>query len=90
MDTTPISNSTTPVTRPPSRPIRLTVTRVIELMRAGAVLHCSYSPLAWELGPSGWPVDEAVAAKVIARADIAGVGDALFSTELSQTFRYIA
>jgi len=70
------------------RPARLTVSRVVKLMRAGAGLHCSYSPKAWALS-NGWEVGEPVALKVIDRTDIVGVGDCLFGAEFSQTFRYV-
>ena len=71
----------------PSRPLRLTVTRVVKLMRGGAVLRCSYSPAVWELD-NGWEVSASVACKVITSPGIAGMGDSLLDAELSQTFRF--
>jgi len=85
MDT---ATSNTLSTVHPYRPARLTVPRVIKLMRAGATLHCTYSPTTWALS-NGWEVGAPVANKVVQHPDIAGVGDCLFRAELSQTWRFV-
>jgi hypothetical protein len=87
MDTT-TTTTTTISTAHPYRPARLTVSRVIKVMRTGATLHCGLAPVGWWLS-NGWEVGEQVAEKVVCRIDVAGVGDCLFGTEYSQTFRYI-
>jgi hypothetical protein len=81
-------STTTISTARPYRPARLTVARVIKLMRGGATLHCSVGPANWWLS-NDWSVGTPVAERVIQHPDIAGVGDCLFGTEYSQTFRYI-
>jgi len=80
--------STTFTISSPTRPARLTTARVLKLMRGGAVLRCSYNPTVWELS-NGWEVSTSVANKITTNPDIAGVGDCLFSSELSQTWRFI-
>jgi hypothetical protein len=67
------------------------VEQVVELMRAGAALHASHGSksMHWWLSTGGVAVHGDVARLVIERGDIAGVGDCLFDSEPSQTFRYI-
>jgi len=78
------NNATTTIST--ARPARLTVARVIKLMRAGAALRCSYSPAAWEL-ENGWEVCAPVASKVITSPGIT-MGDGLLGPQFSQTFHH--
>ena len=73
MDTT-TTTTITISTAHPYRPARLTVSRVIKVMRTGATLHCGLAPVGWWLS-NGWEVGEQVAEKVVCRIDVAGVGD---------------
>ena len=66
------------------------VERVVAAMRRGATLHRTHRPNStrWALS-SGLPVSDEIARAVIARCDVAGVGDSLFDRELSQTWRWV-
>lgn len=65
------------------------VKRVIAAMRGGATLHRTHRPNStrWALS-NGMQVSDEVARAVIVRGDVTGVGDGLFGSELSQTYRY--
>src|SRR5262245_14926583 len=64
------------------------VERVLSELRRGATLQLSHSPrLHWRLSSGAFVTDE-VARTVIGRPNVTGVGDALFTGELSQTFRF--
>jgi hypothetical protein len=63
---------------------------VVAEMRKGATLHLTYRPATkqWALS-SGMRVADFVARLVISRADVVGVGDALFEDAFAQTWRLI-
>jgi hypothetical protein len=67
------------------------VASVLAAMQRGAVLHRTHRPNStrWALS-NGMSVSDEVARAVIARNEVAGVGDSLFGRELSQTWRYVA
>ena len=65
------------------------VERVLAELRRGACLCLSLSPRPhWRLS-TGVFVSEEIAQDVIGRPNVVGCGDALFSGELAQTFRYL-
>jgi hypothetical protein len=70
--------------------VNAAVERVIAAMRNGAALHRTHraNSTRWALS-NGMPVSDETARAVLRRSDVAGVGDALFDRELSQTYRYI-
>jgi hypothetical protein len=66
------------------------VERLLSAMRDdGLALHCEYyrKQERWWLS-NGTEIDAETAHVVIARADVAGVGDALFGFTPSQTYRH--
>jgi hypothetical protein len=67
----------------------LTADTILEAMRQGASLHRCYRTdrIIWALSTGEFVTHEA-ATDVISDRRVVGVGDSLFSPELSQTFRY--
>jgi hypothetical protein len=62
--------------------------RALRAMRRGAALyHCG--PGHWSLS-TGERISEVAARMITFDRNVAGVGDALFDRELSQTFRHIS
>jgi hypothetical protein len=65
------------------------VTAVVNAMRDGNALHLEFKPSdeRWRLS-NGREVDPKIARAVIVHPSIVGVGDALFTDVLAQTFRF--
>jgi hypothetical protein len=63
---------------------------VLQQTRAGArlILHYRNGKAIWLLDPGGEVAAE-TAARVIAHLDVVAVGDCLFTSALSQTFRFV-
>jgi hypothetical protein len=75
--------------RPPRK--RHSEDYVVRRLHGGEALRLTYTRTGpeWSLWPSGEWVAREAAELVIARPDVAGVGDSLFAGVRSQTFRFI-
>jgi hypothetical protein len=68
--------------------LNVAVDVVLQAMRAGATLHLEFPGPRWRMS-NGRYVNDTVAQIVIANQRVVGVGDTLFASTLSQTWRYI-
>jgi hypothetical protein len=68
---------------------RRAVGRALDAMRRGATMHLAYGGREWWTLSTGQTVPREVAVVLIARPDIQAVGDTLFASTKSQTWRYL-